>query len=72
MPETGEFVGRGKSGLVTVMKNIKTCLLFILTTTNPNRLKHTVQDSESDPPKPLIGNLGIVVEQGHKVGILDV
>ena len=43
----------------------QTCLILIQTTTDPNRLKQTAQESESDPQKPLIGSLSLVVEQGH-------
>ena len=42
------------------------CLIFIQTTTDPNRLKQTVQNSETDPQKSLIRSLSRVVEQGHK------
>ena len=34
--------------------------------TDHNRLKQTVQDSESNSPKLLIGSFSLLVEQGHK------
>ena len=45
--------------------------IFIQTTTDPNRLKQTFQDSESDPQKPLIWSLSLVVEQGHNRSTFD-
>ena len=57
-PENREFVGRADSGSTTVMK-LSSMFDFILTTTDPNRLKQTVQDSESDQQKPLIVSLSI-------------
>ena len=42
------------------------CLIFIPTTTDPNILKQTAQDSESDVKKSLIRSFSLVAEQRHK------
>ena len=57
----------GDNGSVTVLENIRH-----VQTTDPNRFKQNVQDSETDPQKSLIGSLNIVVEQGHYIFYIHV
>ena len=48
------------------MDRLQTCLIFIPTPTDPNRLKQIIWHSETDPQKSLIESLSCL-EQGHHV-----
>ena len=62
-------MGRGNSGSVRVLKNIKHVGFLNRPQqiqTDSSRQSGTLHFQETDPPKPLIGTLSRVVEQGYK------